>query len=84
MTFSTMFSKPIIYNVWFIISAIVLVTSYFIEPYLFAYLVFGTIGLSIALFLVSLFSGWRPILLAIICFIPPAIAYVVMKTINWA
>lgn len=84
MTFSTLFSKSIIYYSWFIVSTIALVASYYIEPYLFAYTVLGSIGISIALFLVSLFFGWRRVLLALTGIIPSAIGYTIMTSINWA
>jgi len=84
MRTTRIFSGSIVYVAWLLMSCVILFISWSIDPYVYGFAAYGTMFISIGLFVVSLFFGIRPILLAALAALPTAISFAILSTYRWA
>jgi len=77
------FSSPVPYLGWLGLSAALLAVAWVFDPYVFGFAVLGALGISGGLFVLALFFGRRPVLLAALAGLPAVIAFAVLSRFHW-
>lgn len=73
-----------IYLLWTLISSLLYLITYNIEPYVFGFFILGAIWESIGLVLLALIINWRVVHWAVLAALPTLCALWVVQEINWA
>lgn len=84
MSARTFFAKPTPYLLWMALSAILLVITRSVDPYIFGFTAFATAGLSGFVLLLALVFGIRQIGWALLGGVPTILAFALLSTYKWA
>lgn len=83
MDLKVVFSGPVPYVTWLMLSTVLLTVAWYIDPYVLAFTYFGTATLSALLFVVAMLHSWRAASWALLACVPSAIAFFMLGTIRW-
>jgi len=84
MPFKSRFAKPLPYVVWLVLSSVILVAAWAIDPYVFGFSAFGTAAISGTMAVIGLCFGARTLLWSLAAAIPTTLAFALLSTYNWA
>lgn len=78
------FSNRLTYIAWALISSLLLLIGYFVDPYVFGFLALGAGWVSGVIILSSLLFAWKMVLWALIGALPTIASILFASTFNWA
>jgi hypothetical protein len=73
-----------VHIVWAVLSSILLITAYFIDPYVFGFGIIFCFWVTLTVVLLSLVINWRNFAWCVLSMVPVLIAFYVIQSFNWA
>jgi hypothetical protein len=84
MNLRAFFSRRLLYWAWTLLSAIGLIGSAYVDPYVLGFFAFATAIISGLAVLGAVILSRRNLVWAVISVAPTAVAFLVLSTYNWA